>query len=536
MSSLGALAEAQAALRESEARFRELAENISEVLWMADAETGHLIYVSPAYEQIWGRSVAESGADWRASIHDEDRARVCEAFRQDAAAGRFDVDYRVVQPDGTVRWIKDRGFPVTGPHGVTRRIVGIAEDVTDRRTLEQQLIHSQKMEGIGRLAGGIAHDFNNILTAILGYSDIALDSVDETSPLRDDINEIRRAAERAASLTRQLLALSRRQVLKMQVVNLDTIVRGVERMLKRLIGADVLIEAQLSSGLHHVKADTGQIEQILVNLAVNARDAMPDGGTLTIETADVQIDTTDAAHVAAGRYVMLRVSDTGCGMGEETQARIFEPFFTTKEQGKGTGLGLATVYGAVKQLGGQVRVSSQPNRGTTFTIYLPETDESLEAPVQAGLLEATQVGKETVLVVKDNEHTLAFTGRVLRRAGYNIIEAATPAEALEISSHFDGPIDLVLTDMIMPGMNGSQVGDRIQAMRPQAKVLYMSGFASGRVSDGGLVEPTVALISKPFAADELLRQVRQMLDAQPTTGRQRRRARANESPSARRAL
>ena len=490
--------ETQAALRESEARFRELAENINEVLWMADAETGHVIYVSPAYERIWGRSVegiAERGADWRAGIHDEDRGWVQNAFRHLAAAGRFDVEYRIVRPDGTTRWINDRGFPVTDPDGVTRRIVGIAEDITDRQTLEQQLIQSRKMEGIGRMAGGIAHDFNNILTAVLGYSYMALERLDEASPIRNDIDEIRSAGKRAAALTRQLLAFSRQQVLKMEVVDLNAVVRGVERMMRHLIGEDIVIKALLSADLQHIKADVSQVEQILVNLAVNARDAMPEGGTLTIETTNGQLDATDTADftVASGRYVMLVVSDTGCGMDEATRSRIFEPFFTTKERGQGTGLGLATVYGTVKQLGGRVDVSSQLNQGATFTIYLPQTDECLEAPVQAGLSEATGVGNETVLVVEDDEPVRALATSVLQRSGYTILEAATPAAALEISDHLDGPIDLVLTDVIMPGMNGKQMADRLQAMRPQTKVLYMSGYSETKGSC--LADGVVAKVS-----------------------------------------
>ena len=360
--------ETQAALGESERRFRELVENVNEGLWMVDAATHQVLYVNHAFERIWGRRLKEiSGMhmDWVDAIHAEDRERVQNAFRKNAATGHFSEEYRVVQPDGTTRWVNARGFPVKDPSGAIQRIVGIAEDVTERRKLEQQLVRSQKMEGIGRMAGGIAHDFNNILTAILGYSEMVLMQIDDSKPIWKDIREIQSSGERAASLTRQLLAFSRQQVLKMAVVDLNAVVRDVEKMLQRLLGEDIVIDTDLAGDLRHIKADASQLEQILVNLAVNARDAMSQGGMLTIATANTKLNDTQVADfvLPAGWYSTLVVSDTGCGMDEHTRGRIFEPFFTTKEIGAGTGLGLSTVYGTVEQLGGYIKVDTQPQQG-----------------------------------------------------------------------------------------------------------------------------------------------------------------------------
>lgn len=337
--------------------------------------------------------------------------------------------------------------------------------------------------------------------------------VDEGGPIWNDVHEIRSAGERAASLTRQLLAFSRKQALTLAVVDPNVIVRDLQKMLQRLIGEDIVIRTQLTPDLRYVKADVSQLEQILVNLVVNARDAMGQG-TLTIKTANTEFDDTPTPGVMlpAGRYTMLIVSDTGCGMDEHTKARIFEPFFTTKETGQGTGLGLSTVYGTVTQLGGSVVVDSQPGLGTTFTIYLPHTDECPE-PVSTHADASLPVGNEKVLLVEDDEAVRAFATSVLRRGGYSVRDAATPEEALAICTHDDVLIDLVLTDVVMPGMNGKQMVDRLQAHRPHAKVLYMSGFNEHFFGGGGVLNGDDALVQKPFTADALLRSVRQVLDA-----------------------
>ncbi len=507
--------ETQAALRESEARFRELAQHINEVLWVVDAESADFLYVSPAYERIWGRPLNTGPgqrADWTNGIHEADRERVRNALRENALTGTFKEECRVVRPDGTTRWVNASGFPVKDQDGLVRRIVGTAEDVTERRKLEHQLVRSQKMEGIGRLAGGIAHDFNNVLTAILGYSELVLMQIDKSKPIWNDIHEIRKAGKRAASLTRQLLAFSRQQVLKMDVLDLNTVVRDVEKMLQCLIGDDIVIDTHLASDLRHIKADASQLEQILVNLAVNARDAMDRGGTLAIKTANMELDDTDAVDcvLPRGRYTTLVVSDTGCGMDEPTRAHVFEPFFTTKEIGKGTGLGLSTVYGTVKQLGGYIALDTRPLQGTTFTIYLPQTGDRLE-PATARHDSSLPVGKERVLLVEDDEAVRTFAASVLRRVGYSVREAGTPNEALALSRNADVPFDLFLTDVVMPDMNGKEMVDLLPP-GPHAKVLYMSGYSEDFFGSGILHAARDPLLRKPFTADALLRAVRRVLD------------------------
>ena len=385
-------------------------------------------------------------------------------------------------------------------------------DMLDQiETHVELLVQAQKMEGIGQMAGGIAHDFNNILTAIVGYSEVVLTQIDESDPIWHDIHEIRKAGTRAAALTSQLLAFSRKQVLKVTVVDLNAVVRDVEKMLQRLLGEDIAINTDLAGDLRHIKADANQLEQILVNLAVNARDAMSQGGKLTIATANVELELADFV-LPAGRYTRLVVSDTGCGMDEHIRARIFEPFFTTKETGKGTGLGLSTIYGTVKQLGGHVLVSSEPRQGTSFTIYLPQTDECLE-PLSTRADASIPVGEETVLLVEDDQAVRALTAKILRRAGYSLREAATPEEALAISACAHVPISLVLTDVVMPGMNGKQMVERLLANRPDVKVIYMSGYSEDFFGRSLLDGADDVLLQKPFAADALLLKMRQVLDA-----------------------
>ena len=506
--------ETQAALQESETRYRELAENIREVLWMMDARTHRLLYLSPAYERVWGRapdSVVERGAGWQEAIHEEDRERVIDAFLTEATRGELDIEYRIVRADGSVRWIHDRGFPVTDADGQVRRLAGIAEDITDRRGLEQQLAQSQKMEGIGRMAGGIAHDFNNILTVIMGFSDLVLMQVGEAHPARDDAQQIRRAVRKAAGLTNQLLAFSRQQVLKMRVVDLNAVVGDVQRMLQRVLGDDLVFETALPETLKPITADPSQLEQILVNLAVNARDAMPRGGTFTVETENVTLAEPMVAGdslVGPGHYTVLRVSDTGEGMNEATLARIFEPFFTTKAHGKGSGLGLASVYGTVKQLGGHIGVTSQVRRGTCFTIYFPQATGRVGHDTESDVRAVAARGTETVLLVEDDELVRRFVANVLRRSGYRVLEAAGPEIALGLAVSHDGPIDLVLTDIVMPGMNGEQMVERLGLA--DVKVLFMSGYRDAEVFPNGVPD---TLLGKPFTRDTLLSRVRAVLQS-----------------------
>src|SRR5881392_1254098 len=376
------------------------------------------------------------------------------------------------------------------------------------RQSEVQLRQAQKMEAVGRLAGGVAHDFNNLLTVITSYSDLLLEDLASNDPKRDDVGQIRQAAEGAAALTRQLLAFSRQQVLEPKVLDVRAIVAGTEKLLRRLIGADVQLATSLASDLGAVKADPGQLEQIIINLAVNARDAMPGGGRLSIEAANLE-----QVEGRPGRYVLLAVSDTGIGMDEQTKARIFEPFFTTKESGKGTGLGLATVYGIVKQAGGFIWVYSEPGRGTSFKVYLPRVDEPAEPEVARPAPGEVRGGTETVLVVEDAASVRMVTRQVLERHGYAVLEAPNGDTALRLAAKHHGPIDLLLTDVVMPGLSGRQLAEQLAQLRPSMKVLYVSGYGENAVVHHGILEPGVAYLQKPFTPETLARRVRDTLDA-----------------------
>ncbi|MDI6761968.1 MAG: ATP-binding protein [Thermodesulfobacteriota bacterium] len=383
------------------------------------------------------------------------------------------------------------------------------------RVLEEQLRQSQKMEAIGRLAGGIAHDFNNLLTIIKGYSQLSFGELKEGDPLRENIEEIRKAADRAADLTRQLLAFSRRQVMEVQVLDLNTVLKNLDKMLRRMIGEDIELTTLLFEDLGRVKADPGQIEQVIMNLIVNARDAMPRGGKLTIETANVELDKEYArTHVAVtpGPHVMLAVSDTGVGMTPEIKAKIFEPFFTTKEKGRGTGLGLSTVYGIVKQSGGNIWVYSEPGRGTTFKIYLPRVDElaeELRVKVEGPELPR---GSETILIVEDDEKVRKLALKILEKQGYEVLEAGGGNEALEICRGLEKPIHVVLADVVMPGMDGRQFAEKLREVCQGFKVLYMSGYTDNTIAHHGILDEGLDFIQKPLSVDGLVRKVREVLD------------------------
>ncbi len=433
--------------------------------------------------------------------------------------------------DGSVRRVTDEVFwrkdgnsvpveytstPIRTEDGGLIGAVVTFDDISDRKRLEAQFLQAQKMEAVGRLAGGVAHDFNNLLTIINGYGQLLLERLEPNNPLQGHASEIMKAGERAASLTRQLLAFSRQQVLQLQVLDLNAVVTNVEKMLRRLIGEDIELRTVLNRELGRVKADAGQLEQVIMNLAVNARDAMPQGGKLTIETASVELDESyvrSHADVKPGRYVMLAVTDTGIGMEKETQALIFEPFFTTKEKGKGTGLGLATVYGIVKQSGGDIWVYSEPGRGTSFKIYMPRVEETVEAVELGKPLAKRPTAQETVLLVEDEVGVRSLLHGVLTSGGYTVLEGRRGEEALRIAELHQGPIHLILTDVVMPGMSGRELAERLKASRPEMKVLYMSGYTDDAIVHHGVLDPGMAFLQKPFTPDALARKVREVLDA-----------------------
>jgi two-component system, cell cycle sensor histidine kinase and response regulator CckA len=512
----------EAALVESERTFRQIAESIRQVFWMTDVTGTEVLYLSPAVEEVWGRpweSFIGPSTAWLDAVHEEDIQRVVEVFTPERlAAGLFDTEYRIVRPDGEVRWIHDRGFPVRDEQGEIYRITGLAEDVTAQRMLESQLRQSQKMEAVGQLAGGVAHDFNNMLMAITGHAQLMADELPQESVLQADLAEILRAAERSAGLTRQLLAFSRKQVLQPRRLDLNESVRSMEKMLRRLIGEDIQVHSQFARHLPDVFADPGQVEQVLLNLVVNARDAMPEGGRLTVGTEVVDLTPDDAraspAEARPGRYAVLWVSDTGIGMDQATQARIFEPFFTTKAVGRGTGLGLSTVYGIVKQSGGFVRVRSRLGHGSIFWVHLPLAEAEAERPDGQSAPHPT-AGTETVLVVEDEVSVRTLVSRILRRAGYTVLEAESGAAAAQSTERHPGAIDLLLTDVVMPNMSGRAVADQLLQRYPGLRVLFMSGYTDHAIVDQGVLDPGTELIEKPFAPDVLLRRVRALLDRAP---------------------
>jgi two-component system, cell cycle sensor histidine kinase and response regulator CckA len=423
-----------------------------------------------------------------------------------------------ITKDGRIISCEWYNTPLVDESGRVLGAASLAQDVTERVALEERLRQSQKMEAVGRLAGGVAHDFNNLLTVILGYSQILAEGVPAGSRLADSTAQIKSAADRASGITRQLLAFSRKQVLSPRVINLNDIMLNLDSLLRRLIGEDIEVLTVPSNDLGSVKADPGQIEQVIMNLALNARDAMPSGGKLTLETTNAQLDESYAQrHQPAepGRYVMLAVTDTGHGMSPETQARIFEPFYTTKEVGKGTGLGLSMVYGIVKQSGGYIWVYSEPDRGTTFKIYLPRVDQPAESTGAQNRPNSVQRGTETILLVEDDPQLRQLSSSVLAHCGYKMLVASTPEEGIEIcrSNHRD--IRLLVTDVVMPGMNGRQLAEQIQQVSPNVKVLYISGYTSNAIVHYGVLDPGLSFLPKPFTLSALVAKVREVLDSGP---------------------
>jgi two-component system cell cycle sensor histidine kinase/response regulator CckA len=495
--------------------FRLISENAADMISLVDAN-GRRLYNSPSYEKLLGYS-AEELAETSAyeQIHPDDREAVIAAIAQarQSGTGRR-LEYRVHHKDG--RWlVVESTASVARNQQKDESLVIVNRDITDRKQLEQQLYLSQKLEAIGRLSGGVAHDFNNLLGVIIGYGEVLQRKIGEDHPLREAVNEIQKAGKRAAVLTQQLLAFSRKQVLEPKVLDLNSVVSDVEKMLRRLIGEDIELEIVLQSGLGMVKADRGQIEQVIMNLAVNSRDAMPKGGRLTLETSNAKLGENDVKrfqYVVPGPYVLLKVTDTGCGMDAEVRSHMFEPFYTTKEPGKGTGLGLATVYGVIKQSGGYIWVESEVGRGATFKIYLPriaalrELDGQQESPARRA-----DGRSRTVLLVEDEHSLRKLTRDTLVELGYSVLEAGDALEALAVAQQSDFAIDLLLTDVVMPGMNGRALADKLSALRPDIRVLYMSGYTDGAVAAQGVLESGISILRKPFTRDELTGRVDEVL-------------------------
>jgi len=400
--------------------------------------------------------------------------------------------------------------------------IAFVSDISKRKSLEEQLMHAQKMEAVGRLAGGVAHDFNNMLTVITGYNQMILDQISPLDPLRGYAEEILKAADRAAALTNQLLAFSRRQIVQPRVFEVNSVLSNTEKMLRRLIGEDVDLALKLNPNAGNIKADPGHLEQAVFNLATNARDAMPRGGRITIETEPVTLDDLYAkGHlgVQPGEYVMIAVSDNGHGMDFETRRRIFEPFFTTKERGKGTGLGLATVYGIVKQAGGDIWVYSEVGKGATFKLYFPAVSEPASIPAGADVSAARDMGHETILLVEDDQGVRDLTARMLKLLGYTVLTAGSAAEALALAKSHEGPIELLLTDVVMPGMGGPRLAGELRRWRPEIMVIYVSGYTETTVSDHGVLDAGVEFLAKPFSREALARKLRESLSKRQTASR-----------------
>jgi PAS domain S-box-containing protein len=440
-----------------------------------------------------------------------------ELWRTITAGGEWQGEFYNRRQNGEFYWSSAVISPIKNEADRITHFLAVEEEITGRKELEERLRLSQKMEAVGRLAGGIAHDFNNLLLVITGHCALLMESLLPGDPIRRDIDEIRKAGERAVSLTRQLLAFSRRQILQPKIINLNNVVTDLEKMLRRLISRDIELLTTLEPALGRVKADPGQIEQVIMNLVINARDAMPDGGTLTIETANVEVDENYARRhvdVKAGSYVMLAVNDTGTGMDAETQTRIFEPFFTTKEPGRGTGLGLATVYGIVQQSNGHIVIESKVEHGTSFRVCLPQVRPAEGPDKVAEPLPEPRWGLETVLIVEDEEGVKRVARRFLENRGYTVMEAASGEEALRLCQEYTKSIHLLLTDVVMPGMNGRQLAERLTGLYPEMKVIYMSGYSDETVGRHGVFGPDMILLQKPFTPVALVSKVREALDNQ----------------------
>jgi two-component system, cell cycle sensor histidine kinase and response regulator CckA len=559
---LGSHRRAEAEVTRARAFLDSIVENIPHMIFVKEAKTLSFELFNRAGEELLGmpRSALIGKNDF--DFFPREQAEFFQARDRQTlnAGGLVDIlEEPITTPNGE-RWLHTKKIPILDAKGEPQYLLGISEDITERkaaerlvremygelerrvaertaelsrtnaelrqqiadreraelslRELQAQLLQAQKMEAVGRLAGGVAHDFNNMLSVILSQTDLAMADLPPAHPLREDLEQVHTAAQRAAQLTRQLLAYSRRQIMQPKVLDLNDVVRETEKMLRRLIGEDIELSVALAPELRPVRLDPGQIQQVLMNLVVNARDAMPTGGKLTLETANVVLDegyARDHVGVTPGPHVMLAVSDTGIGMDRETQSQIFDPFFTTKTGEQGTGLGLSTVYGIVKQSGGHVLVYSEPGKGSTFKVYFPENAGSgLYRAVSAPISE--HKGNETILLVEDEDMVRRAVHAILRRGGYQILEAARGSIALELAARHQGPIHLLITDVVMPELSGRELATRVSQLRPQTRILYMSGYTDNTIVHHGVLEAGVAFLQKPVIPDQLLRKVREVLD------------------------
>jgi two-component system cell cycle sensor histidine kinase/response regulator CckA len=514
--------QAEKARAEAEAKYRMLVEHVNAITYIAEIGIdGKWYYVSPQVESILGYTPEEwlqISHRWAGLIHADDLATVTAAEEASKLGEPFQAEFRMKRKDGREVWLNDTAVVVQGSnaHPVME---GIIVDITERKLLERQLQQSRKMEAVGRLAGGIAHDFNNLLTIITGYTDLALSRPSVPLEMRSDIERIENAAGRAAALVRQLLAFSRKQVLQPKTLDLNAIVVNMDKLLRRLIDDNIEMVTRVQDDLGKVKADPAQVEQVIMNLVVNARDAMPKGGRLMLETCNLDLDSAYALEhtsVKPGRYVMLAVSDTGVGMDSETVAHIFEPFYTTKESGRGTGLGLSTVYGIVKQSGGYIWVYSEPGKGSTFKVYLPRAEELVEEEATKRVLFSEGRGTETVLLVEDEEAVRDLVQTILSGQGYEVVVARDPQHAEEIARKFPGEIHLLLTDVVMPGTSGRELAAQVMGSRPGISVLYMSGYTENVITSGGMLERGLAYLQKPFSPAVLVQKIREALSQTPT--------------------
>jgi len=510
----------------SEKRFNYLTDNLNQGVWFARAQPPQVLYVNPAFERIWGLPAArfyDNPKLWRDCVHPDDQRMVTEVYDAELTSptGRdMQLLYRIVRPDGKIRWIHDRMVIHRSDTGDIDNLSGITEDITEARELEDQLRQAQKMEAVGRLAGGVAHDFNNVMTVILGYSAVLLQELSQDSSARYFVQEIQRAGERCAALTGQLLAFSRKQMLHPVSLDLHRVIRDLMALLKSLIGEHVTIVLQLDPSPRWVKADAVQLEQVLLNLAVNARDAMPHGGTLTIDTSQVFPENVWGPNHDARTsrtYVRLRVHDTGTGIDAATKAKIFEPFFTTKPPGRGTGLGLSTVYGIVHQSGGSISVESSVGHGTTMTVFLPEVvPPHVTLPAAASTPDSKQA-TEIILLVEDEPSVRLLTQHILRTHGYTVHEAEDGFQALDLIRRNSLHVDLLITDLVMPGMNGKELATRLRSHFADLKVLYMSGYSDNPPVTGDESQGQTTFLQKPFSPEDLIRLVREMLQPVSST-------------------